>query len=327
MMRSKVISLTTMVLAAGSVLSCQDSRASMGEFSAQIQPTSRVAIPTNLHRRLVENSVAITSVTQPGIIFGLNDSGHDALLFAFDSTGMSRGIWRVSGARNLDWEAAAIGPCRAGTSTSDCIYIGDVGDNESRRSVVTIYRIPEPSVGPGPSDPRAQPAPGGIQAESIALQYSDAPHDVEAMYVTASGDLFLITKRRRLNASRRPRQALVYRVPAAAWSFSGTTIAALVDSLPIVPGDAPGRLVTDAALSRDGALVAVRTYTEVYTFLVDSATGRPAQGIRPAVCSILELNERQGEGIGWWWDGRRLVLTSEGSGAPLHVVECPLPTS
>ena len=71
-------------------------------------------------------------MTQPGIIFGLNDSGHEPLLFAFDSTGRSRGVWRVNGARNLDWEAAASGPCEAG-SDRRCLYIGDVGDNEARK--------------------------------------------------------------------------------------------------------------------------------------------------------------------------------------------------
>ena len=260
-------------------------------------------------------------MTQPGIIFGLNDSGHEPLLFAFDSTGRSRGVWRVNGARNLDWEAAASGPCEAG-SDQRCLYIGDVGDNEARKPTVTVYRVAEPIVPSAPADRRAAPDAGLPAARVLQIRYPDSPHDVEALYVTPAGDLFLITKRRLLDAARRPRQALIYRVPATAWRSSGTATATLVDSLPIVPGDWPGRQVTDAALSADGSKLAVRTYAEVYVFQVDTATGLPSASGRPAVCTILDLNEKQGEGIGWWWDQRRLLLTSEGNGEPLRVIEC-----
>lgn len=281
-------------------------------------------IPTNLHTRLVENSVAVTSVSQPGIIYGLNDSGHDALIFALDSTGTSRGLWRVGGARNLDWEAAALGPCALATAPRSCLYIGDVGDNEGRKPSVTIYRVPEPGISRNVLDPRA--APDSLpMAERLEVGYPDHPHDVEAMYVGRDGSLFLITKRRLRNAAGRPRQALVFLVKASAWSSPAMARAVLVDSLPIIPGEAPGRQITDAALAPDGRLLAVRTYAEVYVFAMDSTSGRPSSGVPPTVCTILGLNERQGEGIGWWWDRRRLLLTSEGRQEPLHVIDCPHP--
>jgi hypothetical protein len=265
-------------------------------------------------------------VSQPGIIFGVNDSGHDALLFAFDSTGAARGVWRVSGARNLDWEAAALGPCDDSGTGHACLYIGDVGNNEARKPTVTIYRVPEPTVGTQRSDRRAVPDSQLLNVERLSVRYPGRPHDVEAMYVAGDGSLFLITKRRLLDSSRQPRQALIFRVGASAWGSSGVATAALVDSLPIVPGSSPGRQVSDAALSADGRLLAVRTYAEVYIFAIDSATSLPSSGIPPTSCAILGLHENQGEGIGWWWDGRRLVLTSEGRNEPLHVIECPLPS-
>ena len=52
--------------------------------------------------------------------------------------------------------------------------------------------------------------------------------------------------------------------------------AALVDSLPIVPGSAPLRLITDAALSPDAKHLAVRTYAQLFVFAT----------IRRAVASI-----------------------------------------
>jgi hypothetical protein len=280
---------------------------------------SVVKIPTNLHRALVENSIAVTSVSQPGIIFGANDSGHESVLFAFDSTGKARGEWKVLQATDRDWEAASLGPCRPGDGATSCVYIGDVGDNDARKSHVTIYRIPEPRVNSIP-DSASQ-----VPAKRLDFRYPDHPHDVEAMYVAPDGALFLITKRRLLDGNRRPRPALLYRVPASAWDSSGIVTASLVDSLPIVPGSAANREVSDAALSPDGKRLAVRTYAEVYVFAMDSVSGRPFPNTTPTACIIHGLREKQGEGIGWWWDSRRLVLTSEGRNAPLFVVSCSVP--
>jgi len=281
---------------------------------------SVLRVQSAVHRKLVENSAAVTSVSQPGIIFGLNDSGNEPLIFAFDSAGRGRGIWNVAGAVNRDWEAAALGPC-ARNEAPACLYIGDVGDNNARKSRVTIYRVIEPRV---PAAIPDSPFPIPL-ADRLDIRYPDHPHDVEAMYVTRDGALFLITKRRLLDQERRPRPALIYRVPASAWDSSGMVTATLVDSLPIVPGEARGRLISDAALSPDGTLLAVRTYAEVYVFAVDTATGLPMRDPAPGSCTIAGLREKQGEGVGWWWDRRRLVLTSEGRNAPFFVVDCPLP--
>ncbi len=282
---------------------------------------SVMEIRPTLHRRLVENSVAVTSVSQPGIIFGLNDSGHYPEIFAFDSTGKARGAWQVQHATDRDWEAAALGPCHPSDASPSCLYIGDVGDNDARKNHVSVYRVKEPEV--------PETIPGSTLTipvlDRLDFRYADEPHDVEAMYVAPDGALFLITKRRLLDANRQPRPALMYRLPVSAWDSSGMVTANLVDSLPIVPGSAPGRQVSDAALSVDGKRLAVRTYSEVFVFAVDSATGRPVANRAPTSCVIVGLDEKQGEGVGWWWDSRRLVLTSEGRNAPLFVITCAPP--
>ena len=281
-------------------------------------PTSVLRVRTALHRNLVENSVAVTSVSQPGIIFGWNDSGHEPRIFAFDSSGRNRGAWSVVGARNRDWEAAALGPCRQASTW--CLYIGDVGDNEARRSQVTIYRVPEPVV----PDSATTTAPLQVDG-ALNIRYADHPHDVEAMYVGVDGSMFFITKRRLLDSQRRARQALIFKVPRSYWDSSGTVVANLVDSLPFVPGERQGGLVSDASLSPDGKLLAVRTYDDVYLFEVDSVTQLPKRDQRPLPCAIRGLKEEQGEGIAWWWDGRRLLLTSERRNSPMFVIDCPRP--
>jgi hypothetical protein len=97
----------------------------------------------------------------------------------------------------------------------------------------------------------------------------------------------------------------------------------LIDSLPIVPGQVPGRMVTDAALAPDGVRLAVRTYGEVYIIALDPVSGRLERAAPWWSCPVVALEERQGEGIGWLGDD--VVLTSEGRNAPLHIVSCPRP--
>ncbi len=276
-------------------------------------------VSTTIHTKLVENSIGVTSVSQPGIAYGLNDSGNESLLFAFDSTGRGRGYWKIGGATNRDWEAAALAPCPG--ATSSCLFIGDVGDNSGSRKNVSIYLIEEPKA---LDSMPAAPVPMRVK-DRLDFRYEDHPHDVEAMYVTADRSVFLISKRRLIDEAGKPRPALVFGLDPSAWDSSGTVTAQLVDSLPIVLGQGEGQQVTDAALSANGRLLAVRTYADVFIFAVDSARGLPRKDVAPTTCAIKALKEKQGEGIGWWPDKRHLILTSERRNAPFYVLECRLP--
>ena len=289
-----------------------------------------VAVAIRVHARpeLVENSAATSSQTQPGVIFTINDSGNDPLLFALDTSGADRGVWRVTGAKNGDWEAASVGPCSgpsadSGATTareSECVYIGEVGDNMAQRSSAIIYRVGEPTA-------QRQGFVGTVPAQALTFRYADGPHDVESIYVAPNGDTFLIPKRRLVTATKQRRPALVFRLPAAAWRSNEPAMAALVDSLPIVPGSAPMRLITDAALSPDARYLAVRTYAQVYVFATDSATGRVRGAIPPAVCNVFEFDGGAGEGVAWFGRTGKLLLTSEGRARPMYAVACPMPTA
>lgn len=296
-------------------LGCDPIRGTPQPGSDAVTPTSVLKIRSSLHRDLVENSAAVTSVRHPGLTYGINDSGHDPAVFVFDSLGRHVAVRLVSPAGNRDWEAAATGPC--GTADSSCLYIGDVGDNDADRSFVLVYRIEEPD---GQSEAPLIP-------RRLVVSYPDRAHDVEAMYVAPNGDLYLITKRPLRARSGALRPALVFRVPASAWDvpLPSGVVAALVDSLPIVPGSARGRTITDAALSHNGRWLAVRTYAEVYTFAVDSVSGLPRRDAKPSACSTASVGQKIGEGIGWWWDNDRLLLTGEGRGVDLAVIRCPKP--
>lgn len=278
-----------------------------------------VRLPTA--RALAENSAAAVSIARPGLIYGLNDSGHDAVLFAFDTTGADRGRWRLEGATNRDWEAVAVARCEPGGDTW-CVFVGDVGDNAGSRDQVTIYRVAEPApIGAGEE--------GTLVPDVLTVRYDDLPHDVESLVVAPDGSLLLVTKETTRVRKGRLRPAMVYRVAPPAWGRDTAAAAVLVDSLPIMPDATAGQPVTDAALSPDGRTLAVRSKQMLFVFATDSATARPIPGRPPAVCDLSALRETQGEGVGFLGgvegSAARFVLTTEGTRESLRLVSCPIP--
>jgi hypothetical protein len=57
-----------------------------------------------------ESSGLAASRSNPGIYWTHNDSGDEPFVYAFDATGESRGVFRVTGAQARDWEDMAVGP-------------------------------------------------------------------------------------------------------------------------------------------------------------------------------------------------------------------------
>ncbi|MGH7537818.1 MAG: hypothetical protein ACREMF_04225 [Gemmatimonadales bacterium] len=260
--------------------------------------------------RVTESSGVAVSRTHSGLLWTLNDSGDGPFLYATDARGRDRGMLRVAGAEAVDWEDLALGPCPR--QRGDCLYIGDTGNNELRRGSVRIYAVPEP-------DPPGTALDTGRVTKTalvLTVRYRSGPDDVEALYVSPRDSaVYLVSKGR--NGRVR-----LYRVSRAAWVTTGRVQAELVQILPITPKRSARRLVTGAAARGDGALVAIRTYNEIY-FFIPGPGGRLTPAARP-VCAIAGL-ERQGEGIAFR-DNATLILTSEadplGPG-PIHTVRCP----
>ncbi len=240
---------------------------------------------------LDESSGIVVSRRHPGILWTIEDSGAEAVLHATDTTGADRGSWRVTGAANRDWEALALGPCPAGF----CLYIGDIGDNSSARTHAEIYRVPEP-------DPAGSARASGratARARRLTVSYPGGPRNAESLAILPDTTLFIISKSE--SGSR------IYEVPASAWRGTAPIRATDRGGLS-VPHGSLANLVTDAAVSPDGARLAVRTYTAIYFFRIGprhQLTADPADG----ACGIFGI-EPQGEGVAWL-DQRHLVTSSE----------------
>jgi len=269
------------------------------------RPVDAVRTGTFQDPSLRESSGVIRSRAIPGVLFTINDSGNPSEVFATDTAGRAIGRWRVPGVGNRDWEAVSIGPCPSGS----CLYLGDTGDNVERHPAATIYRLREPT---RLDRFRGAPDATPLDLDSIIVRYPDGPHDVEAMWIDGNGAVFLVSKGRSGGVR-------LYRVlPGTSRREPSRT--EMLQVLPIVPNQAMGRWVTDAALSPNRRVVAIRTYTELYLFPLLPA-GRLGT---PTICNVAGL-EPQGEGVEWL-DDRRLILTSEAPfgtpAGPLHVVRC-----
>src|SRR2546428_7880698 len=142
-----------------------------------LQSIPSVALTGTLHSpRVKESSGIAASRAHPGVLWTHNDSGDDAYVHATDLAGTDRGVVRIRGARAVDWEDIALGPCP--TQEGACLYIADTGDNDRTRKSVVIYAVPEP-------DPPARGRGPGRSAAAapLRLRYRGGPEDREAIYV------------------------------------------------------------------------------------------------------------------------------------------------
>ncbi|HMF83566.1 MAG TPA: hypothetical protein VKI01_09845 [Acidimicrobiia bacterium] len=247
---------------------------------------------------LIETSGVAASRRNAGVLWAHNDSGDSARVFAMTTSGGHLGWFTLAGASATDWEDMALGPGpQAGQSY---LYLGDIGDNNSVRTSVVVYRVPEPTVDIS-QPPGDNQVLGGVDA--LVLQYPDGAHDAEALAVDpVNGDIVIVTK----NLSG---EAGVYVLRASSPTSTLTRTGTLELGF--------ATLVTGASVAPDGTAVALRTYGSV--LLYPRADGTPLDdAFRSSPCTGASVSEPQGEAIAVTADGRGYVTISEGSHPPVN---------
>lgn len=257
---------------------------------------------------IVESSGLAASRRSAGVLWTVNDSGHDPVLYAIAEQGHLVGATVVSGAENVDWEDLALGPSVA-AGTPDALYLADVGDNSLVRDEIVLYRVPEPEIGAAGSHP--------VEADRFAYTYPDGPHDAEALLVDPTGmEILVVTK-------EHPGPAKIYRLPWPA-SAATATVVELVGRLNLT-GALSTRwpvsgMVTGGAVSLDRRRVMLRTPLTAYEWpLTDGVAIAVALRERPRLVALPPTP--RGEAITYRPDGSALLLTSEGSPSPLFEVD------
>ena len=258
-----------------------------------------------LPSRLRETSGLAASRRHPGVLWTHNDSGGEPILYALNEAGYVLAAVRVTGARNVDWEDIAVGPCTSG----DCIFIADIGDNAAARRTVEVYRVPEPRLG----DSRS------ALAERLVLTYPDGPRDAEALYVLPDASIHIVSKGRKSPVA-------VYGLPSGA--HPGVPIQLTRSQVLSPNGSEIGGLVTGADATPDGRFVAIRTYRVVRLYRAGPDGHLTPVTAADSAAPLQGAREAQGEGIAFG-RGDTIWLSSEagalGSHASLSRIRCRLP--
>jgi hypothetical protein len=205
-----------------------------------------------------EASGIVASRMNENVFWTFNDSGGEPVVYAFNSSGEHLGIYTLDGATNRDWEDIAIG---TGTSSYQCIYVGDIGDNNSQYDTKYIYRFPEPVV-----DCNQTPVNETIyNGATISVQYPDGNHDAETlMHDPLTDDLYIVTKRIESSAIGSDK---IYRAECPQ-STTSTIVMEEVGELDYPPALDPFSGMyygaTGGEISPLGDEILIKTYTHVY---------------------------------------------------------------
>jgi len=233
------------------------------------------------HRVLSFDDPAIVEasalVVQDGLFLTTNDSGDTGRVFAVDRSGHTVGVTHWS---DDPTDTEALAPGGHGQ-----VWVGDIGDNDARRSSVEIAQIP---VGRGDRT---------VHPTTYRLTYPDGATDAETLLRNpASGRLYI--------ASKNVFGGVLYAVPGTL-SASGTNrLKAIGRVLPVA---------TDGSFFPDGKHLIVRNYSSAVVYSWPS--------LQP-VGSFALPAQRQGEGIAVADDGS-VYVSSEGPRSPVLEVALP----
>lgn len=259
--------------------------------------------------RLVNESSGLAeSHCQQDVLWTHNDSGGGPFIYAIDPKGKLLGIWRVSGAQNVDWEDIA-----STRENGTCfLYIGDIGNNAENRETLAIYRVPEPAVLSAPRVERKQDALKTDSAEEIKFRYPEGRYNAETLMVhPVSLDIYVITKRRASAAG-------VYKISQGQRSRSGKRDVITAESVSKVRVPAIfGGFITGGDISPDGKRVVLCDYVSAYELTLDKKEAG-FDSIWRNEPDIIETGPRmQGEAVTYSGDGTSILLTSEKIPTPL----------
>ncbi|MFI5426995.1 hypothetical protein ACHMWU_09800 [Aeromicrobium sp. UC242_57] len=199
--------------------------------------------------RITESSGLVVSRDHDDLVYTINDSGNDSLVFAVQlSTGKTVGT-ATPDRDFVDAEALSI-------DSESTLWVADTGDNNRVRSDVALYAFAEP----GPRD-------AAVATTRYPLVYPEGPRDVEALVIDPRTDAkFLLTKG--LLGGE------VFALPEPLKADQPNRVTA-VDAT--VPG-----MMTDAAFTPDGRHVVARNY--VKASVLDAETWKSVGSVRlPAV--------------------------------------------
>lgn len=197
------------------------------------------------HPRLTESSGIVASHTQSNVFWTHTDGGgKKQVLYAIDRTGKPLAEYRVSGALVTDWEDIS-------SDGEGHLFIGDIGNNDSRRGELAVCQIDEPRLG--------RPTDGFVTVtRTWRLRFPKKPFDCESLFIWESSG-YVVSK------VFDDKKAEMYR-----FSLTNNAPFQVLQPVAELKIDSP---VTGATISPDGRLLAVVAKNGAYVCRIK---GNPA---------------------------------------------------
>ena len=242
------------------------------EIAPGVRLVARISDP-----RIRESSGVIASRRYSNVFWTHNDGGgpKKQVLYAIDREGKTLAAFQVVGPRLHDWEDIAI-------DDSGHLYLGDIGNNDSKENQLAVYEIdePDPTSGADSVSPK----------RGWTLKFPGAPFDCESLFVWKDQG-YLISKV--FDNAR----AQIFRFPL------GTTSEPL--TLELVAKTKIESPVTGADISADGNLLGLVSKAGAYVYWIGGDVARVSE-VEP---HHTKLKDQHIEGCCFVPDG--LLATSE----------------
>lgn len=240
-------------------------------------------------------------VAEPGGTYAVvNDSGNASTVYVLDDR------CAVIGEREVPEQGRDVEDLARGADGT--LWIADIGDNGRRRSSVAVLRL----------------APGGDETVS-RFAYPDGAHDAESLLVPGDDRPVIVTK----DLSGRSGVYVAEQAPGGSGDSDEPRPLRRAAEV-VVPGEAITSVgsgtYTGGAISADGRVVALRTYTDAWLYRAPGGTAT-AEDVVTALASppvrVPLSGEVQGEALAFAPDGTLLATGETPSGerpAPLLAV-------
>jgi hypothetical protein len=276
---------------------------------------SGISFLGNLSNKCIsEASGVVASRRRADLLWVINDSGNEPLIYAVGLDGSDCGHASIRNARNQDWEDLAAFVYKR----TAFLLIPDCGDNENRRKSCVLYIVEEPRVGPSGIVDKT-PLEWSFRIEYV---YADGPRDCEGVAVD-------VQRREILLLTKRDEPPVLYSLPLNLTQNDTVQTARPVTRVGGIPKPTAedlrqdplygrfGSQPTAMDISPDGKIIAVLTYKRPYLFYRQENESWPRVIDRPPV--PLDMPRmRQAEAMSFSWDGKSLIVTSEKLPAPLY---------
>ena len=254
------------------------------------------------------SGIAASGIT-PDLYYIHNDSGDESRFFAILPSGELRSTIYFKGDPTEEYgvndcEDIAVGP--GPVAGKSYVYLGDIGDNNSRYNYITVYRMEEKTAWAKKGLTKTDAAP-------LRLTYPDGPKDAETLMVDPIEKLLYIV-------SKRHDSVTVYSTPLI---YKPNAAVVLNKRCKLFfPGVKPFKWITAGDISKDGQQVLIKSYTKVYYWKrKDNEPIWKTIQRRPQELPYIE--EKQGEAIGFTPDGKGYYTTSEGVYSPIYYYRIP----